>query len=352
MTTHSESRLQASDGLTLHVHTWQPENARTEGIVGIVGTEDSKGAEGVERTPLRAVVAIVHGMGEHGGRYARLAEHFAQQGIATVAYDLRGHGRSEGARVYVDRFDEYLNDTEIFLTHVRTTFGPTPLFLLGHSMGGAIAALYTITRAPANVSGLMLSSPALAPGEPVAPWMVTAGRWVSRWLPKVPVFKIDPTAIARDKAVVDAAKKDPLNAYRGTPARTAAELLDAMARIHANAGALHLPIYLFHGTADRLTAPWASEQFHGNVGSQDKTLRLYPGHFHETLNDLDREKVIDDLTAWLVAHLPQMQARQPEASEVEGVQGASEPSELEMDAMQGTRNAGTARTPFGTHRRI
>ncbi|MEF3067942.1 alpha/beta hydrolase [Pandoraea apista] len=283
MTTYSESRLQASDGLSLHVHRWQP---------------DTGGA------PLRAVVAIVHGMGEHGGRYARLAEHFATLGIATVTYDLRGHGRSGGARVFVNHFDEYLDDTEIFLTHVRTTFGPTPLFLLGHSMGGAIAALFTITRAPANVRGLMLSSPALAPGEPVAPWMVAAGRWVSRWLPKVPVFKIDPAMIARDETVVAAAKKDPLNAYRGTPARTAAELLDAMARIHANANALHLPLYIFHGTADKLTAPWASEQFHGNAASQDKTLRLYHGHFHETLNDLDREKVIGELTTWLLQHLP------------------------------------------------
>lgn len=283
MITYSESHLQACDGLSLHVHRWQPDT----------------GGE-----PLRAVVAIVHGMGEHGGRYARLAEHFAAYGIATVAYDLRGHGRSGGPRVFVKRFDEYLDDTEIFLTHIRTTFGPTPLFLLGHSMGGAIAALFAITRAPANVRALMLSSPALAPGEPVAPWMATAGRWVSRWLPKVPVFKIDPALIARDEAVVAAAKKDPLNAYRGTPARTAAELLDAMARIHANAHALHLPLYIFHGTADRLTAPWASEQFHGNAGSQDKTLRLYPGHFHETLNDLGRQQVIDELTQWLLQHLP------------------------------------------------
>lgn len=289
MTTHSVSHLQASDGLSLYVHCWLPDT----------------GGE-----PVRGVVAIVHGMGEHGGRYARLAEHFAASGLVTVAYDLRGHGRSDGARIFVDRFDAYLDDTEIFLTHVRTTFGPAPLFLLGHSMGGAIAALYTITRAPANLRGLILSSPALAPGEPVAPWMAKAGRWVSRWLPKVPVFKIDPNLISRDKAVVAEAKSDPLNAYGGTPARTAAELLDAMARIHANAGALHLPLYIFHGTADRLTAPWASEQFYGNAGSQDKTLRLYPGYFHETLNDLGREKVVDELTQWLLQHLPDAQATQ------------------------------------------
>ncbi|VVE43826.1 alpha/beta hydrolase [Pandoraea nosoerga] len=292
MATYSESRLQASDGLSLHMHTWRPDGAADR--------------------PLRAVVAIVHGMGEHGGRYAPLAAHFAALDIATVTYDLRGHGRSGGARVFVRHFDEYLADTEIFLTHVRATFGPVPLFVLGHSMGGAIAALYTITRAPAHVRGLMLSSPALGPGEPVAPWMVAAGRWVSRWLPKMPVFKIDPAKISRDASVVRTARADPLNAYRGTPARTAAELLDAMARIHANAGALHLPLYIFHGTADRLTAPWASEQFHGNAGSQDKTLRLYPGHFHETLNDLDREQVIDDLTQWLLRHLDTAKARADE----------------------------------------
>lgn len=110
--------------------------------------------------------------------------------------------------------------------------------------------------------------------------------------------------IARDKDVVADARRDPLNAYRGTPARTAAELLDAMARIHASADALHLPLYVFHGTADRLTAPWASEQLHANAASQDKTLRLYHGHYHETLNDLDRDKVIDDLTQWLLQRLP------------------------------------------------
>lgn len=297
MATYSESRLQASDGLSLHMHTWRPHSDERTGAAG---------------EPPRAVVAIVHGMGEHGGRYARLADHFASLGIATVTYDLRGHGRSGGARVFVKRFDEYLADTEIFLTHVRATFGPVPLFVLGHSMGGAIAALYTITRAPAHVRGLLLSSPALGPGEPVAPWMVKAGHWVSRWLPKVPVFKVDPAKISRDESVVLAARADPLNAYRGTPARTAAELLDAMARIHANASALHLPLYIFHGTADRLTAPWASEQFHGNAGSQDKTLRLYPGHFHETLNDLEREKVIDDLTQWLLRHLDTAKARAAE----------------------------------------
>jgi len=296
MTTHSESRLKASDGLELHVQSWRPDN---------IGTAANTG------TPLRAVVAIVHGMGEHGGRYARLAEHFASHQIATITYDLRGHGRSAGARVFVNHFDEYLDDTEIFLTHVRHTFGQVPLFVLGHSMGGAIAALYTITRAPAHVRGLILSSPALAPGEPVAPWLAKAGRWVSRWLPKVPVFKIDPAMISRDKSVVDAAKQDPLNAYQGTPARTAAELLDAMARIHANADALHLPLYVFHGTADKLTAPWASEQFHDNAGSQDKTLHLYKGHFHETLNDLDREKVIGDLTQWMLQHLPVAKTPEP-----------------------------------------
>lgn len=288
MITHTESRLAASDGTVLHLQAWRPEKAAA--------------------APLRAIVAIVHGMGEHGGRYARLAEHFADYGIATVTYDLRGHGKSGGARVYVDRFDAYLDDTELFLTHVRQMFGPVPLFLLGHSMGGAIAALYTITRQPAYVRGLALSSPALAPGEPVPPLMVKAGRIAARWLPRLPVFKIDPALIARDKTVVDEARRDPLNAYRGTPARTAAELLDAMARIHASADALHLPLYIFHGTADKLTAPWASEQLHGKAAAHDKTLRLYTGHFHETLNDLDRDKVIGDLTHWLLQHLPALQA--------------------------------------------
>ncbi|GAB3626347.1 Monoacylglycerol lipase [Pandoraea terrae] len=290
MTLHTESRLDTCDGQSLYVQGWRPN----------------------QRAP-RAVVAIIHGMGEHGGRYRRLAEHFATHDLATVTFDLRGHGLSSGARVFVNRFDDYLGDTDIFLTHVRSTFGPTPVFLLGHSMGGAIAALYAITRQP-DVRGLALSSPALAPGEPVPPWLLTLGRWVARWLPRVPVYKIDPARIARDQTVVEEARRDPLNVYRGTPARTAAELLSAMARIHTGADALRLPLYIFHGTEDRLTAPYASEQLHASAASTDKTLRMYRGHYHETLNDLDRETVIRDLTQWLLHHLPAVAARRDHAA--------------------------------------
>lgn len=253
--------------------------------------------------PPRGTVAIVHGMGEHGGRYERLAGFLNSLGMTVFAYDLRGHGRSGGPRVYVTHFDEYLGDTDIFLTHVRRRSGPLPLFLLGHSMGGTIAALYAATRQPA-LSGLVLSSPALRPGQDIPDWLIAVGRWVARALPRLPVHKIDVRLISRDPDVIAQARRDPLNHYGGTPARTGLQLIRAMERILAEPSALRVPLYIFHGTADRLTAPSGSERLYRDAASSDKTLRLYAGSYHETMNDLDRDAVLRELGEWLVAHLP------------------------------------------------
>lgn len=277
---HLEFQLSGSDGLPLFAQSWHP-------------SEQPRG-----------VVAIVHGMGEHSGRYEKLAMFLGGLGLAVFTYDLRGHGRSGGPRAYVDRFDEYLGDTDIFLTHVRRHSGPLPLFLLGHSMGGAIAALYTATRQPA-LRGLALSSPAIRLGEDIPPWLIATGHWVARVLPRLPVRKIDTRLISRDPAVVAQAARDPLNHYGGTPARTGSQLVLAMERILAELGALRIPLYIFHGTEDRLASPVGSELLYQGAAASDKTLRLYAGSYHETMNDLDRATVLRELGEWLVAHLPE-----------------------------------------------
>jgi alpha-beta hydrolase superfamily lysophospholipase len=251
----------------------------------------------------RATVALVHGLAEHAGRYAALAAWLNAVGIELVAVDLRGHGRAPGARAWVTRFDDYLLDAEALVKAASEHGGP--LFLMGHSMGGAIAALYAEERLPASrhdVAGLILSSPALAPGRDVPRWMIAASRVMSRVWPRFPAMKIDAELLSRDPAVVEANRRDALVHHGAVPARTGAEILVAMERIERGRADLRLPVLVYHGTRDKLTEPEGSRDFGSHVGSADKTLTLYEGSYHETMNDLDRDRVIGALIDWIAAH--------------------------------------------------
>lgn len=250
----------------------------------------------------RATVALVHGLAEHAGRYAALAARLNAVGIELVAIDLRGHGQAPGPRAWVSRFDDYLLDAEALIDAASQHGGP--LFLMGHSMGGAIAALYAVERLPASrhdTAGLILSSPALAPGRDVPRWMIAASRVMSRVWPRFPAMKIDAALLSRDPAVVEANRCDPLVHHGAIPARTGAEILAAMERIERGRAGLHLPVLVYHGTRDKLTEPEGSRDFGSHAGSPDKTLTLYEGSYHETMNDLDRDGVIGALIDWIAA---------------------------------------------------
>ncbi|HEF5154160.1 alpha/beta hydrolase fold protein [Burkholderia multivorans] len=277
-------RLRTADGLELASYRW-PADARAAAP--------------------RATVALLHGLAEHAGRYAPLAARLNAAGIDLLAIDLRGHGRSPGKRAWVARFDEYLDDADALMAEAARA--PTPLFLMGHSMGGAIAALYAIERAPARgrtLAGLVLSSPALAPGRDVPRWMLALSRVISRVWPTFPAIRIDAALLSRDADVVAANRADPLVHHGPVPARTGAEILDAMARIERDRDTLRVPVLVYHGTADKLTEPDGSRTFGARVGSADRTLTLYEGGFHETMNDIERERVIDALIGWVDARVP------------------------------------------------
>ncbi|MBU9293808.1 lysophospholipase [Burkholderia multivorans] len=277
-------RLRTADGLELASYRW-PADARAAAP--------------------RATVALLHGLAEHAGRYAPLAARLNAAGIDLLAIDLRGHGRSPGKRAWVARFDEYLDDTDALVAEAARA--STPLFLMGHSMGGAIAALYAIERAPARgrtLAGLVLSSPALAPGRDVPRWMLALSRVISRVWPTFPAIRIDAALLSRDADVVAANRADPLVHHGPVPARTGAEILDAMARIERGRDTLRVPVLVYHGTADKLTEPDGSRTFGARVGSADRTLTLYEGGFHETMNDIERERVIDALIGWIDARMP------------------------------------------------
>ncbi len=245
----------------------------------------------------QAVIAVVHGIAEHGGRYAWLAERACAQGFGLVTLDLRGHGRSPGERSYVERFDDYLLDVDALWARAQALAAGRPVFLMGHSMGGAIAVRWLALR-KASAAGLILSSAALKIGGDVPRLLIALAPLLSRWLPHLRGTPLDPQLISRDPAQVAAYVGDPLVSLKAPPARTGAELLAVMEANRTVAANLYLPVYLFHGDVDRLTDPAGSHEIFQAWGGEDKTLRLWPGSRHETLNDLGRESVVAELLDW------------------------------------------------------
>ena len=246
----------------------------------------------------RAQLALLHGLADHGGRYDAFARRLNAARIGVHAVDLRGHGRSPGARAFVERFDDLLLDADALVDAAVRDAPHVPLFLMGHSMGGTLAALWALERdaARGRLAGLILSSPALA----ALPRLLLAfAQLAGRWAPQLGVRRVDLNWLSRDAERVEATRADRLCYHGRIRVRSGAELLGAMARVQARAAELHQPTLVIHGGADRLAAPRGSEAFVAALGSADKVLMRYADSRHETLNDLDRERVTDDLIGWI-----------------------------------------------------
>lgn len=272
--------FEAIDGLQLHERKWLPEG-------------DAK-----------AVVALVHGGAEHAGRYAHVADFLNRHGYALAAFDLRGHGRSEGRRMFVSTFEQYLDDMERFVRCLSRTGPELPLFVLGHSMGGAIATLFALTR-PVKIDGLMLSGPTLQMGQDISsPLKIKLAKMLAELLPRLPVGTLPADRISRDKAVVRRYEADPLVYRGGVPAATAAIIMQALQQIEEQEVELRVPLLLMHGTADRMANPEGTKRLYQRAGSDDKTLKLYEGYYHEVLNEPGKERVMEDLLTWMEERLP------------------------------------------------
>lgn len=251
----------------------------------------------------RGTVALVHGYAEHSGRYAHVAGRLRDHGIAVHTYDQRGYGRSPGRRAYVPTFQQHVDDLALFLDTVRSR-SDGPLWLFGHSMGGAVV-LNLVLQQAVDVAGLVLSSPAIQ-YPPLLQALRPASRLASRLLPHLPTIQIGSSGITHDEDVQQAQQDDPLY-YRGhLPARTGHEIMQAGRFVQQNMNALTLPFYLFQGTADEVVDPEGARRLYAHAASGDKTLRLYEGLYHETLNERlpDRRTVLDEMTQWLTARLP------------------------------------------------
>jgi len=254
-----------------------------------------------EATP-RAVVALVHGVGEHCGRYGNVVDRLVPAGYAFAGYDHRGHGRSEGQRGHIDSWDDYTSDLKLFLGLVAKEMPGLPVFLYGHSMGSLIALDYVL-RDATGLRGAILSGTALDLGDSAPPLLVLLAKVLSRIVPRLSIkMKLEGSALSRDPEVARAYMEDPLDSWQRS-VRWDAEFIKAIARIEGRASDVRLPVLLLHGEQDPIIRVEGAKRFFDGIEHPDKTLHIYPGGLHEPHNDIQHEQVLSDVVQWLEAHL-------------------------------------------------
>ncbi len=265
-----------SDGLRIHFRAWHP-----------------------SATP-RAVVVIVPGFNAHSAYYAWAAEQLVADRFAVYALDLRGRGLSDGERFYVDTFDDYVADVTRFVALAKSKEPVVPIVLLGHSAGGVVASLFTIDH-QADLAGFICES--FAYQVPAPDFALAVFKGLSHVAPHAHVLHLKNEDFSRDPQAVAAMNADPLIAHETQPTRTLAAMVRADERLKDAFPRITLPVLILHGTADKATKPSGSQFFYDTVGSRDKTLKFYDGGFHDPLNDIGKEVVMGDITAWIAARV-------------------------------------------------
>ncbi len=278
---HTTGSFRTSDGLTLYTQHWLPP-AEVEGA----------------NSGVRACVVLAHGYAEHSSRYTRVAERLTERGYAVYAYDQRGHGKSEGERANVNVFREFVMDLGDFTEHVRQLHPDVPRFVLGHSMGGMVALQLALEH-PEKMDGVILSAAYIQNAAEIHPLLLRLSRAFSRYFPSLPVQELDTSALSRDEGVVQAYKSDPLVYHGKVKARLGAELLSAGPYVLTRAEHIsHLPLLVMHGDADAIADVAGSQALYDAALTDDKTLKLYPGFYHELFNEPEAGP-LEDVLEWL-----------------------------------------------------
>jgi lysophospholipase len=249
--------------------------------------------------PPRAVVTISHGFGEHSGRYAHVAERLVAEGYAAYALDHHGHGHSEGVRARISLADAVV-DLDRLIGIEAERHPNRDLFLLGHSMGGAIALRYAMAHQD-RLAGLILSGPLAEISGRLAVQFV--GKLIGRLAPGLPLARIDPDLISRDPEVVTAYVEDPLVYHQPVPAGTVAEFVRHVETLPADAATITLPTLIMYGTGDKLAATGGSVMLSQRIASADLTITPYEGLCHEILNEPEQDAVLDEVCTWLAARV-------------------------------------------------
>jgi len=277
---HEDKTVEGQGGVRCFTQSWLPDG-------------DAVGA-----------VVLCHGYAEHSGRYEHVAATLVGAGWAVFALDHRGHGRSSGNRAVIDNLDAALADLDALVDRATAIpVGARPV-LLGHSMGGAIAAAYAV-RHQDKLSALVCSAPALGMRATLPAVQRVAMHALAALAPNTGTVALDATGVSRDPLVVTAYEADPLNYHGKVPARTAREMLRASDLVAARAQEVTLPVLIMVGSADRLVPVQGSRDLAASLGARDVTLTVYDGLYHEVFNEPEGDEVLRDLVAWLDIHRPQ-----------------------------------------------
>ena len=276
--TEIQVRTASKDGLELIGREWKPEGK------------------------VRGVVCLVHGIGEHTGRYPHVADAYNRAGYAVLGLDLRGHGLSGGQRGFTPGYDSLLDDIDILLGEARSRYPSLPLFFYGHSLGGNLVLYHALRRKPA-LAGVIASSPSLRLAFTPPAWKTTLGHWMLNLWPSMAMSNgLDLQNLSHDASVIRAYKEDPLVHDRVTPPLGIGSI-DKGAWALEHASEFNLPLLIFHGSADRLTSAEASREFAAKVKG-DCTIKIWDGLYHETHNEPQKAEVLAFVTQWLKAHTP------------------------------------------------
>jgi len=275
---------QASDGLSLYFRGWEPESRPA------------------------AVICLVHGLGEHTGRYAHVAEAATEAGYALLGCDLRGHGRSDGPRGHSPTYDAMLDDIDQVLDEAAVRYPERPLFLYGHSLGGELVLCYALQRCsrtnrrpPRDVVGVIATGPSLRTATPPPGWKVAIGKIAYSLFPTMSMSNgLDRSALCRAPHVVEQYNSDPL-VHDRVSARLGMDILRNGESSLAQAAEFPVPLLLMHGAADRITSPAASQEFARSLDGKC-TLRLWDGLYHEIHNEPEKQEVLGYMIRWMDGH--------------------------------------------------
>src|SRR4051812_37314956 len=269
------STFENKTGLSIFTRTWLPDQT------------------------IRGVIVIVHGLNSHSGYYQWVAEQFTAQDYAVYALDLEGHGQSEGERFYVQSIYDYVDEVDELVDIAKAANQGLPVFVLGHSAGGVVSCLYALDHQE-KINGLICES--FAYQLPAPDFALAVLKGLSHLAPHLHTIKLKNEDFSRNPTVVEFMNNDPLIAGESQPTKTMEQLVLADERLKKEFPLITLPVLILHGTKDNAAKYSGSQFFYDNVGASDKTIKLYDGHYHDLLNDVDKEKVMADVEEWIIKH--------------------------------------------------
>ncbi|MBN1797416.1 MAG: lysophospholipase [Spirochaetales bacterium] len=271
----------------------------------------------------QAHIIMIHGYGEHTGRYQHVMQHLADKGFACFAPDLRGHGNSAKRLGYIKSIDRIIQDIYELKEFIKRDNSARTIFLFGHSMGALLALNYLIVH-PNEIRGAALIAPMIIIPDYISPLLKTLTGLISALFPILPIQDFDTAKTTRDPEIIAAADKDPLCYHGKIRARTGAEMMKSMEYVNAHLDSVTTPVLIMQGSEDKILPPESSGKVYRMVSSQDKTLKIFAGLYHELFNEPEKEAVFKYITDWIESKLKSSDHRPNRGSEGEhpkGVQG-------------------------------